>query len=480
MKNNILLIAFSFFCLSLFGQIKTKITGFIPEYKENRADVELNVFYPHIIGNGRKADYKTKTLNGRFEFEIEINEPLSISANLNEKHMIFPGAYAILVNPGDSINIEIPDAKKLGIMNLKFSGNGSQKVFMQQAIVAKLLALYKQDPAYSFQSISYKFISTDKKLDVIDSICRKYKNSFKKSDIDLIRAMEYESVLNLLMYSSIQSTSDSLSTLFKDYIVKKNRIKIFLKNDVINNDGMTVLRDFVLLSEFDNPAKHGGMRIRQDNPVEYCKLVIKHLSKYPAAKEYLLASAALNVFANEQDSENTRAIYQIYSDNVKHDSEFFSTVRDSYQIVMSRLKRGMDFFAFSLPDTTGKKYNLSDFKGKVIILDFWFNGCGGCRVLAPIMEDLEKEYLDKNIQFISVSIDSDRSWWLKGIGKYCSKSSLQLYTEGLETNHQLVKFLNPNGYPFLVAIDKEGKLIGVPPNPTGKREAFKRFLEPYL
>ncbi len=478
MKRYILLIFLSLLLFVSEGQVKTKITGFIPEYKENTADVEMYVFLPNVIGNGRKVDYKTRTSEGRFEFEIEINEPLSITATLNQQEMIFPGAYAILVNPGDSIHIEIPNAKKLGIMNLKFSGIGSQKVLFQQDIVSKILSLYKQDPAYRLQSLSYKFASTDKKLNAIDSICKNYKGRFKTSEINLIKAMEYETVLHMLMYSSMQSTNDSLNTLFKNYIVKKNRVMPFLTNNVIHNYGLTILNDFVLLSEYNNP-KNDGLRV-SDNPVDYCKLIIKYLSKYPPAKEYLLANIALNVFSDEQDSENTDKIFRLYSDNVDHGSKFYRKVLDSYQVVKSRLKKGMPFYSFSLPDSTGRIYELSDFKGKVVILDFWFNGCGGCRVLAPVMEKLEKEYIGKEIQFISISVDNNKSLWLKGIGKYCSTSSLQLFTEGLETKHPLVEFLNPGGYPFLIAIDKNGNLIGPPPDPRGGVADFKRYINKYL
>ncbi|MFS4474601.1 TlpA family protein disulfide reductase [Chryseobacterium sp. T20] len=480
MKKQILLIILSCFCLSIHCQNRTKITGFLTDYTGQKADVELNVFYPRVIGQGHRVVYNTSSSKGYFEYDLDLVEPVAISVSLNGKTMFFPGSYSIIINPGDSIHIEIPDAKKLGIMDLKFSGRGSEKVIFQKAIVAAKLALYKKDPDYKNQTLEYKFKSTDQKLSAIDSVWKHYKGNIQKSDRDLIRAAEYDPILDMLIYSSMNSSSDSLKLLFSRYVVKRNRVKPFLIDNVIHYSGLTVLRDFILLCEFNNPIKHGGVGIRKENPVEYCKLVIKHLSKYPAAKEYLLSDLALNVFSNEQDSENTRSIYQLYSDNVNQSSPFYGTVMDSYQIVMSRLKKGMPFYPFVLVDSTGRKNQLKDFKGKVVILDFWFNGCGGCRQIAPIMEELEKEYKDKNIKFISVSIDSDKDIWLKGIGKYSSKSSLQLFTEGLETKHPLVKFLNPRGYPFLIAIDPEGKLIGPPPDPRRDVATFKRFINANL
>lgn len=480
MKKNIFLIISILLSITSYGQIKTKVTGYIPSLNEYTSDVELNVFYPLVIGKGRKIDYKTKTKKGNFEFELELSEPVQFGGKINEKVFLFPGTYAVLINPGDSIHIEIPNEKKLGILDLNFSGVGAEKINFQKKIVEKKISLYKTDPSYNSQSIEYRFKSADEKLNAIDSICRIYEKILAKNDINLIRANEYETVLDMLTHTAVKSTSDSVHSLFNEFIVKKNRVLPFLSGSNIYSNGLTVIRDYVLLLEYRNPITHGGGEIIQSDPILYCNLIIKHLSKYPIAMEYLLSSAAINVFTREQDSKNSRMIYQLYSETVNHDSPFYSKVRDNYQIVMSRLKKGMPFYPFSLPDTTGRTFTLSDFKGKVVILDFWFNGCGGCRVLAPVMEELEKDYQGKNIQFISVSIDSDKKWWLAGIGKYCSRNSLQLFTEGLETKHPLVKYLNPSGYPFLIAIDKMGNLIGPPPDPRTSRDEFKRFIAQFL
>jgi thiol-disulfide isomerase/thioredoxin len=47
---------------------------------------------------------------------------------------------------------------------------------------------------------------------------------------------------------------------------------------------------------------------------------------------------------------------------------------------------------FTLSDLEGKKVSLAQFKGKVVILDFWATWCGPCRMTMPLMENLQKEY----------------------------------------------------------------------------------------
>lgn len=469
-----------FLCISLYSQVKTIITGDIPDFLNSQAEVELRIYYSNVIGADRKISYLTKTKHGKFNFELNLKEPVVFGANINNKILLFPGTTGTVISPGDSINIEIPDSKILGIEYLTFTGIGSEKINFHKEIVKHILRLYKKDPAYFSQSLDYKFKSADAKLNIIDSVSNSYVGDVNKVERDLIKAMGYNSVLDMLMYSSINSDSDSLHTLFTNYIINKNRIATFLPGNIIHYTGSMILRDYVLLSEFKNPKIYGGAGFRKTQPIQYSSLILKYFSKHLNAKEYLLSDLALNVFLDEQDSKATHDLFDIYSNNVRHDSPFYMYIRDSYQIVQSRLKKGMAFYNFSLPDTNNVIHNLSDFREKLVIIDFWFNGCGGCRQMAPIIEDLENYYKGKNVQFVSISIDTDRKWWLRGIGKFSSRGSLQLFTEGMQTKHPLVKFVNPNGYPFLMAIDKNGNIIGPPPDPRVDIDAFKRYLEKYI
>jgi len=62
---------------------------------------------------------------------------------------------------------------------------------------------------------------------------------------------------------------------------------------------------------------------------------------------------------------------------------------------------------FELEGSDGKTVRLSDFKGKVVILDFWATWCGPCRAEIPSYVDLYKKYNDKGLEIIGVSLDRD-------------------------------------------------------------------------
>ena len=62
---------------------------------------------------------------------------------------------------------------------------------------------------------------------------------------------------------------------------------------------------------------------------------------------------------------------------------------------------------FTLLDIDGTRTSLSDFKGKVIILDFWATWCPPCKAEIPHFVELYDEYKKKGLEVIGVSLDSN-------------------------------------------------------------------------
>ena len=64
---------------------------------------------------------------------------------------------------------------------------------------------------------------------------------------------------------------------------------------------------------------------------------------------------------------------------------------------------------FSLKDADGKMVHLSDYKGKVVLLDFWATWCGPCKIEIPWFMDMQRKNKDQGFEVLGVSMD-DEGW----------------------------------------------------------------------
>jgi len=134
---------------------------------------------------------------------------------------------------------------------------------------------------------------------------------------------------------------------------------------------------------------------------------------------------------------------------------------------------------FTLLDPNNRSVSLNDFKGKLVILDFWFTGCGACKALAPIMYTIEKKYAGRPVVFITVCIDKKREQWLATLktNEYTSPLSINLYTEGKGQAHPVMRDFDVRGCPTVILIGKDGRLG---PKPVLEVDEMSRLIDSYL
>ncbi|MGE6397369.1 TlpA family protein disulfide reductase [Chryseobacterium scophthalmum] len=470
-KLYIILMLLNLLSLDSIGQKMTKITGFVPEARDSSWNVVLSVENPEVIKEDRYMIIKTKTQNGRFSFEFETDKAKMVTLEINGRRLFYPGVFCVLAEPQDSLDFCIKNMNKLGLMDIEVTGKGNEKVDFVKAMIAATFPIYKTDPHK--QSIKFKFETTDRKLNAIDSVYRFFPSKLSILAKDIIMAYEYDLILDIPLLSA--SKNDSSQNMFNKYIIDKKRMDILLKKEVINYYPYHVLGNYVLLSEQNNQKKQLSPNFIQNKPVEYAELIVKHLGQNIPAKEYLLADLTVKRLKSERLSENSKVLYDYFKKNVSINSTFYQEVENLYKYFTTNLMAGEPFYKFTLADTTGISHTLDDFKGKIVVLDFWFYGCKGCVQMANVIDSLEDALSPELIQFISVNVDSKRQW-LAGIGKYSSKKSLNLYTGELKTEHPLIKYLNFNSYPKIVVIDRSGKLAKIPPDPRNNKQDFIDFI----
>ncbi len=110
---------------------------------------------------------------------------------------------------------------------------------------------------------------------------------------------------------------------------------------------------------------------------------------------------------------------------------------------------------FECPDVNGKMYGPESFKGKVLLIDFWASWCGPCRAEIPHLKKVYEKYSRNDVEFLSVSIDKGESEWKKALSQENMPWTQVLAPKSGSEVSRLYQF---SGIPFLVIIDKEGKI----------------------
>jgi peroxiredoxin len=108
---------------------------------------------------------------------------------------------------------------------------------------------------------------------------------------------------------------------------------------------------------------------------------------------------------------------------------------------------------FSLPDSGGVAVSLSQFRGKVVLLNFWATWCHGCKEEIPWYMEFADKYKDKGFVVVGVSMDED-GW--KSVKPFLQEKKMT-YPVVIGTQ-ELMNQYRGDSMPVSVLIDRDGKI----------------------
>ncbi len=108
-----------------------------------------------------------------------------------------------------------------------------------------------------------------------------------------------------------------------------------------------------------------------------------------------------------------------------------------------------------LQDLYGADVNISDFRGKIVLLNFWATWCPTCVVEMPSMEKLHRKLKDKDFALVSVSLQDPAA----DVKRFFRQNKLT-FTALLDSSGKTVPGIGIRAIPTTLILDKTGRIVG--------------------
>jgi peroxiredoxin len=128
---------------------------------------------------------------------------------------------------------------------------------------------------------------------------------------------------------------------------------------------------------------------------------------------------------------------------------------------------------FTLKDATGSNIRLSDYKGKVVLLNFWATWCGPCKAEIPWFTEFERTHREQGFAVIGVSMDED-GW--NAVKPFIDANKIN-YRISIGDEAVIKEYGGVESLPETLLIDREGKIAARHVGLVSKSEYAKEILQ---
>ncbi|HQP05088.1 MAG TPA: TlpA disulfide reductase family protein [Bacteroidales bacterium] len=395
-----------------------------------------------------------------FSIDMNIDKPVWI------KLIIQKNAVCLYVQPGANIvlNSDLSDFDT----NTKITGSDAE---IENYLLTQNNFFYNHDcnnPSYKYETDISEYLGS---LLAMEHQLNKNFDEFQKAhgkkykeftDVEKLR-LQYMLATLKLDYSRFVDYSSKLSD--------EERASYYSFMETINlnnpaNESIIEYNSFASLYvdwKVNTEANKEGSSILTDS--DYTNMIfdiIQHDFKNSTTIEYLYY-VKLNDFLLYYGIDNLEPFYNEFM-KIGKNQKYISEIKTLHNKWLS-LGKGKPAPVFNCVDAEGNSHSLSEFQGKLIVVDVWASWCGPCIREIPYLEKLKKAYLNKPVEFVAISVDDSREEWLTGL-KDEKLSGNQWFVNGW--NNDLCNNYIINSIPRFMVIDADGNIINInAPNPSG-------------
>lgn len=378
--------------------------------------------------------------DGSFSLEVELNKAQELQFRNSKEYA------SIYLQPGDHLIMDL-DADEFD-ESMRFSGDAS---FCNTFLVRKYLVLehLRSESVSAFHPKDFLLeleLNTEELWQLLDKVSVE-KASFVKTHQEQLNLDLADLKLNYPFY--FEAVSGDELTVSKNYYAFLDGIDINDEHLMQSNSGQKFLQSYIYYK--------ASLKATSDDAKEislYKLNVLKDEFNAGALRAKLAFTALKRHFTRygTVGGESLKALYDsLVSDQALNEK------MDAYYARMQELEPGKAAKNFSYPDIEGTEISLSDFKGKYVYIDVWATWCTPCKREIPHLKQLEIDYHDKDIVFMSVSVDDkkDVNVWKQMVSDEELKG-VQLFASGWS---DIAQDYEINGIPRFILIDPEGNIF---------------------
>ena len=449
MKKTLALFLVLLCTISAFAQEGTLIKGKII----NAAFEEIKLFKT-VDGNMKSIATAQPSSDGSYGFWV-VPEKAGFYALGNERMN-----FIIYLKGGEEVNVDLEKTK--AVLNGKNSKeNKTLYLWNDYAENIRLKSV-----CFLYRHSNYKdfFPDFEKFLSGLPALKKKLRSGNAEFDQKLQNLIESETdyfAVTFLMTPRTVHPKKSDWPAFYSNIISKDK---FITDEVLEYPhGVRMLYVYTSFGMMNSDARPKGSEITEH------ALSLLHTPRLKG--EYLMNSRFRNCRSYDQ-----------YLAAMKDYGQYLVTpsLKERAEAVGTKLyetRSGAQAADFTYPDVDGKEVSLSDFKGKVVLVDVWATWCGPCKREIPHLIQLEKEMKGRDLVVLGVSVDEakNKQKWLdfikeKGLG------GVQVLADGWS---KITKDYKITGIPRFMVFDKKGNVVSVDaPRPSDP--ALRKLLEEEL
>ena len=432
--------------------------------KENKQETIDYVIVSGKIENAAEASLK---VNKNYKPVVEIT--LNTDGTFTDTLRLRTGTYSIQAGK-NFIPVYIKEGRNI---NINFNASDFKNSLTITGIGApetNFLILKSKEKEQFYGEVGQKFYASGEKE--YENRLQKFKTKLEQvldtdSEIDsTFKALEkkdlnYFRLDMLLKHQEMYRyfANDSTYTVSKDFL--KDVENISLEEEEVYNYSATY--QGLVASHYQKEAKKIQDEQGKDYDIAYLNAVGKNSNDY--IRNTLLFKAAEFTLTFTFDKTTYYNDFLKYSTNEENNGQITKLYNE-----LQLTAEGQPSPKFiDYENYKGGTSSLDDYKGKHVFIDVWATWCGPCLYEVPFLQEIEKKYHNKNIEFVSISVDAERDHdkWKKMVEEK-GMGGVQLYADK-SFDSDFAKDYVIKGIPKFILLDPEGKIVrSNAPKPSNK------------